>query len=122
MSFAKGCEAPRHGERAATTMSVHDSQPGLPLLLLRLLLLLSRDLRFGGHDLRFGGHDLRIDGPELAEEPTSQQLLLPGFAPPVTQPRRLRSRPAAARPPTQPIADPLLATFLRRLAAQGRAH
>src|SRR5262249_27931763 len=79
------------------------------------LLLLSRDLWLDGHDLR-------VDGPEPADKPASQQLLLPGFAPPITRPRRHRSRPMAGSPRTQLADDPLLPTYLRRLTAQGRAR
>jgi hypothetical protein len=73
-------------------------------------------------DLRLDGYDLRLDSPEPADEPASQQLLLPGFAPPVARPQHRRARPTRPARPTPTVDDPLLVTFLRRLADQGRAR
>jgi integrase len=80
-----------------------------------LLLLLSRDLQFAGRDLR-------PDAPRLADESVTEQLSLPGIdSPPPRKPRR-RSRPRLERPSPPAADDPLLAAFVRRLAAQGRAR
>jgi integrase len=80
-----------------------------------LLLLLSRDLRFAGRDLR-------LDGPDLVGEPADEQLALPGFTAPSPRRARRRPRPGEGKRAAPPADDPLLTTYLRRLAAQGVAR
>jgi integrase len=66
--------------------------------------------------------DLRFDCPDDLNEPMAEQLGLPGIEPPLVRKLRRRPRPAPARPHTGLVDDPLLAAFLRRLTAQGRAR
>src|SRR5215208_2637719 len=79
------------------------------------LLLLSRDLRFGGRDLR-------LDDPETAGELFVEQMALPGFMAPPQHRKRRQSRPIGPQPSPPPADDPLLTTYLTRLAAQGCAR
>jgi integrase len=73
-------------------------------------------------DLRFAGRDLRIDAPERSDEPVVEQLALPGINPPLVRKPRRRSLPVPVRASAVPADDPLLAAFLNRLKAQGRAR
>lgn len=77
--------------------------------------LLTRDLRFAGPAQQF-------DGPPDSDSPASTQLTLPEFDGPPSRQSRRRSRPSPARSTTPPAYDELLAAFLRRLAAHGRAR
>src|SRR5436190_11644382 len=70
-------------------------------------------------DLPFDERDLPLDVSKPTEAVAAEQLSLPGVdAPPRTESRRPGSPPRQA----PPVADPLLATYLRRLAAQGGAR
>src|SRR5262245_47385343 len=75
-----------------------------------------------GRDLRSACRDLRSDGVETVDEPVAEQLALPGIDPPLARKPRRRPRPAPVALSAAPADDPLLTTFLRRLAAQGRAR
>jgi hypothetical protein len=63
-----------------------------------------------------------LDGPGPKIEPGAQQLALPEMEPPAVRAPRRQSRPPATPPGASRPDDPLLTTFTRRLAAQGRVR